>query len=125
MAGYATMTVGAGKIGTQTPETKTASPEMALRGPLHRGISNPLLTRNSGQSRVIPDGIPLEFLPPYSPELQPAEHLWTPLREAVANQDVASLEDLDRILGDHCCTLADDPARISATTRFPWWPAFA
>src|SRR5690242_3850265 len=74
---------------------------------------------------VVPDGIHLEFLPPYSPELQPAEHLWPPLREAVANQYVETLEDLDRILGDRCCTLADDPARISSTTRFPWWPAFA
>ena len=74
---------------------------------------------------VIPDGIELEFLPRYSPELQPAEHLWPPLREAVANQYVETLEDLDRILGERCCTLADDPARISATTRFSWWPAFA
>jgi transposase len=74
---------------------------------------------------VIPDGIQLEFLPAYSPELQPAEHLWPPLREAVANHSVETLEDLDRILGERCCTLADDPARISASTRFPWWPAFA
>jgi transposase len=78
---------------------------------------------------VIPDGIQLEFLPAYSPELQPAEHLWPPLREAVANQVanqyVETRDDLDRILGERCCTLADDPVRISASTRFPWWPAFA
>jgi transposase len=74
---------------------------------------------------VIPDGIQLEFLPAYSPELQPAEHLWPPLREAVANQYVETRDDLDRILGERCCTLADDPVRISASTRFPWWPASA
>lgn len=29
----------------------------------------------------IPDGLHLVFLPPYSPELQPAERLWSPLDE--------------------------------------------
>lgn len=35
---------------------------------------------------VVPDGIRLEFLPPYSPELQPAEHLWPLIREPLANR---------------------------------------
>jgi transposase len=35
---------------------------------------------------VVPDGIRLADLPPYSPELQPAEHLWPIL--SIAREDV-------------------------------------
>src|SRR5918994_1441948 len=41
---------------------------------------------------VVPDGISLVFLPPYSPELQPAEHLWPLLDEPIANRHLASLD---------------------------------
>ena len=34
---------------------------------------------------AVPDGVVLEFLPPYTPELQPAERLWPLTNEAVAN----------------------------------------
>ena len=42
---------------------------------------------------VVPDGIHLVFLPAYSPELQPAEHLWPVVHEAVANRRVEKLEE--------------------------------
>src|SRR4051794_41749139 len=32
--------------------------------------------RHTEPNLVVPDGIRLVYLPPYSPELQPAEHLW-------------------------------------------------
>ena len=35
---------------------------------------------------AVPEGIRLVFLPSYSPELQPAEHLWPLTNEAIANQ---------------------------------------
>ena len=35
---------------------------------------------------VVPDGIELVYLPPYTPELQPAERIWPLLRESVANR---------------------------------------
>ncbi len=34
----------------------------------------------------IPQGIHLEFLPSHSPELQPAERLWTLTNEPIANR---------------------------------------
>ena len=34
----------------------------------------------------VPAGIELFYLPPYSPELQPAERLWPLLREVIANR---------------------------------------
>src|SRR6187200_245245 len=72
---------------------------------------------------VVPKGIELAFLPAYTPELQPAEHLWPLANEAVANKHFATLEDLDAALSERCRTLADMPEVIKAATRFAWWPA--
>jgi|AGTN01.1.fsa_nt_gi hypothetical protein len=74
---------------------------------------------------IVPEGIELVVLPPYSPELQPAECLWPLLREAVANDHIEDLADLDQILGDRCNALTDDPDTIRGRTLFHWWPAFA
>ncbi len=72
----------------------------------------------------IPDGLELMFLPAYSPELQPAEHLWPRTEEAVANVHFETLDDLQEILSERCCILADDPDQISANTLFEWWPRY-
>jgi transposase len=71
---------------------------------------------------VVPDGIALEFLPSYTPELQPAERLWPLTNEAVANQHFATLETLDTALSARCRTLAAMPEIIKAETGFGWWP---
>ena len=76
----------------------------------------------SGNS-VVPPGIELAFLPPYTPELQPAEHLRPLADEAVANKRFATLQDLDAALGERCRTLAAMPEAIKAATSFGWWPA--
>ena len=72
---------------------------------------------------VVPPGIELAFLPPYTPELQPAEHPWPLANEAVANKHFATLKDLDAALGERCRTLAAVPEVIKAATSFGWWPA--
>ena len=80
---------------------------------------------------VVPDGIVLEFLPSYTPELveqqrcSTAERLWPLTNEAVANQHFATLKALDTALSARCCTLAAMPEIIQAETRFAWWPATA
>jgi transposase len=73
----------------------------------------------------VPDGVLLEFLPAYTPELQPAERLWPLTNEAVANKHFATLKDLDLALGERCCTLAAIPEAIKAETNFAWWPTAA
>jgi len=73
---------------------------------------------------AIPDGLELMFLPAYSPELQPAEHLWPLTDEALANVHFETLEDLQEILSERRCILADDPDQISANTLFEWWPRY-
>jgi hypothetical protein len=71
---------------------------------------------------VVPKGIELAFLPAYTPEPQPAEHLWPLADEAVANKHFATLKDLDAALGERCRTLAAMPETIKAATHFGWWP---
>ena len=50
---------------------------------------------------VVPANMRLLFLPPYSPELNPAEHLWEALREdCFANHVFADLDAVERSLTD-------------------------
>src|SRR3954470_22049731 len=69
---------------------------------------------------VVPDGIRLVYLPRYSPELQPAEHLWPVLDEPLANQYFETLADLERAVADRCRVLDGD--QLSLGTNFHWWP---
>ena len=69
---------------------------------------------------AVPEGITLVFLPPYSPELQPAERLWPLVDEPIANRHFATLDHLDAVVAERCCRLA--PAIIRPHTSFHWWP---
>src|SRR5204863_4430031 len=60
---------------------------------------------------VVPDGIRPVYLPPYSPELQPAEHLWPVLDEPLANHYFATLAELERVGANRCRGLDCDPVR--------------
>lgn len=71
---------------------------------------------------VVPEGIELVFLPPVSPELQPAERLWPLVNEPVANQAFADLDALEAVLVARCRHLEADRPRLRAETRFHWWP---
>ena len=92
-------------------------------GPKKRVV---LLLDNAGfhtrPNLAVPDGITLVYLPPYSPELQPAETLWRLVDEPIANKLVPTLDDLVSIIGARCCHLADRPTEISSRTNFAWWP---
>ena len=65
------------------------------------------------------------FLPPCSPELQPAEHLWPLVDEAVVDEAVvnthfAALEALEATVAARCRQL--DATTIRPHTDFHWWP---
>ena len=70
----------------------------------------------------VPDHIYLHFLPPYSPELQPAEHLWPLTNEPLINHHFASIDELEDVQLAHCASLQRQPERIRSTTLFHWWP---
>ena len=69
---------------------------------------------------AVPEGISLVFLPPYTPELQPAERLWPLVDEAVVNKHFAALDALDAAVAARCRHL--DAATIKPHTDSHWWP---
>ncbi|MDT0633310.1 IS630 family transposase [Rubrivirga sp. S365] len=72
------------------------------------------------------DGVlAFEHLPPYSPELMPAERLWELTDERLANRVFERLADLEAVLGETCVSLTDQPARIQSRTLYHWWPGGA
>jgi transposase len=70
----------------------------------------------------VPAGIHLMELPPYTPELQPAERLWPLLNEGIANRPYHTIRSLDRTLVRRCQQLLHQPDRIRALTCYSWWP---
>lgn len=73
------------------------------------------------RSLIPPENIRLLPLPPYSPELNPVEHLWDDLREkSFHNRVFQSLDALE----DHLCTalqqMGSDAARVKSITAWPW-----
>jgi transposase len=70
---------------------------------------------------VLPVGLHLGFLPPYSPELQPAERLWSILDEPIANRTFEKIEELEQVLCERCCVLLQQHDFIRGLTHFHWW----
>lgn len=73
----------------------------------------------------VPDGVRLVFLPPYTPELQPAETLWELVDEPIVNKHIPDLEALDEIISRRCVILAEDRPTLKSRTGFNWWPSIA
>lgn len=71
---------------------------------------------------ALPDGVHLAFLPPYSPELQPAERLWGPLDEVVANRTFPDIDSLQETLVTRCRELERRRPAFKARCRYHWWP---
>jgi transposase len=69
---------------------------------------------------VVPEGLRLVHLPSYSPELQPAEHLWPVLDEPLANRYFETLTDLEQVVTERCRVLHADQLKLG--TNFHWWP---
>jgi hypothetical protein len=46
------------------------------------------------------------------------------INEPLANQHFHTLADLDEVLAERCCDLANDQDRIKSSTQFHLWPAF-
>ena len=74
-----------------------------------------------GDEREVPEGIHLEFLPPGSPELQPAERLWPLSNEALANGLFEEIEEVEQTLVQRCVELLDQAEIIRGLTNYHWW----
>jgi hypothetical protein len=70
---------------------------------------------------AVPPNMRLVFLPPYSPELNPAEHLWKALREdCFANTVFADLDAVEHTLTAGLASLEANPYRTRQMTGFDW-----
>jgi hypothetical protein len=69
----------------------------------------------------VPANMRLMFLPPYSPELNPAEHLWEVIREdRFANLVFKDLDAVEQALTGGLVALESDRARTQSMTGFDW-----
>jgi transposase len=68
-----------------------------------------------------PENIRFHFLPPYSPELNPVEHLWDELREkGFHNRVFSSLDAVEDQLVDRLAAMEHTPALVKSITGWPW-----
>jgi len=83
-----------------------------------------LMMDNAGwhksQKLQCPPGIEIDFLPPYSPELQPAEKLWCLVDEPLINERCSTIEKLEEVLSTRCCVLSEMREEIRSLTHFHW-----
>src|SRR5262245_51445462 len=69
----------------------------------------------------IPENMHLVFLPPYSPELKPVEHVWEEIREKwFPNLVVNSLEAVEDRLVEAALHLEKQPKLAASITGFDW-----
>ncbi len=69
----------------------------------------------------IPSNMRLMPLPPWSPQLNPVEHLWDEVREKwFSNRVFASLSAMDEQLVTALPALETDPGQVASLTGFPW-----
>jgi hypothetical protein len=70
---------------------------------------------------VIPENIRLLRLPPYSPELNPQEHVWDEIREKeFPNRVFSDMAGVVRTLEEGLPQLAADRDRVRSICAWPW-----
>lgn len=70
---------------------------------------------------AVPKNMRIVLLPPYSPELNPAEHIWQALREdCFANTVFANLDAVEHTLTTGLLAIETNSPRTQALTGFDW-----
>ena len=76
---------------------------------------------HQSKSFVMPSNLKLHFLPPYSPELNPQEHIWDELREKYFhNQAFDSMEPLEERLLVGLRHLEQSPDIVQSISAWDW-----
>jgi hypothetical protein len=73
---------------------------------------------HTSKALTVPEGLHLLFLPPYSPELQQASHLWPLSNEPLVNRHFHDLDELEDVQAQRCVVLQDSPDLIRSHTSF-------
>lgn len=76
---------------------------------------------HKGKELEVPDNMALVFLPPYSPELNPAEQIWNVLRrDYFANRVFDSLNAATHQAERGLANLASNREALKSLTNWPW-----
>lgn len=70
-----------------------------------------------------PEGLVPLALPPYSPELNPAERIFAHLRAKLANRIFADLSELEDAVSRNLQGFWSEPAVLRRLTGYGWWLA--
>ena len=73
---------------------------------------------HKSKSLIIPKNIALLFLPPYSPELNPAENIWAILKRKFTNKLYNSLDEISEFISATIMLLT--PTQIMSTCGFSY-----
>jgi len=69
----------------------------------------------------VPRSMKLLYLPPYSPQLNPIEHIWDHIRENhFSNRVFSSLDDVENTLSAALKGLSAMPETVKSMTNFHW-----
>lgn len=77
---------------------------------------------HTGKDLEVPEGIRIESLPPYTPELQPVECLWPLLKESIANRAYETMDMLEAVLIKRINWLIENTQTVLGATGFGWIP---
>lgn len=66
---------------------------------------------HKAKTLIIPDNIGLIFLPPYSPELNPAEKIWAILKRKFTNKLCKSLEEVSLFITESTMQLTENSVK--------------
>ena len=75
---------------------------------------------HKSKNLVVPDNVTCLLLPPYSPELNPAERLFEEVRRHVEGRVYATLADKVAAVNDFLDELDADPARVRSLCGWAW-----
>jgi hypothetical protein len=76
---------------------------------------------HQSKSLNIPSNVTLLYLPPYSPELNPAELLWWQARDKkLANQAFDTIPILEEAVANAWLWLIENPDSLRSLCLFPW-----
>lgn len=71
----------------------------------------------------VPRGIVLVQLLPNTPELNPSERLWQPLREVVANRTFTEIDEMEEVLLAEMKELSTQKEYLRGLTNYSWLPS--
>jgi transposase len=101
--------------------------ELFLRHLRHELAAGPIgvILDSSGSHRsgevVWPQDMRPLYLPPYSPELNPAEQIFRHLRQKLSNAIFTTLDQLQNALIDELQQFWEHPTVLLQLTGYPWW----